>query len=278
MSESERGTYASALKALKKRFKPIDIEELRSLEFHQKMQDQESVEKLGLDWQRLARKAYPGMGETEFDRMLKGRFYQAVLTKWQRKLGAPKLDESLTELYDRARMLEMHDQQYTAAAQARDGKAKGATHTEKVRKPAEQPKPSSQTQGSEKPSGEGLGPSVLKNSFQQRSKYSNWKCGEVGHLARHCKKKTNEAVGSSTKSTPSKQNSRTATIEVSDPIQSLTDAQLESILAERRRSREQSLLSESSQVNAVTACGEVAAIGRPWCLISQLKGNQYRLW
>ena len=274
LSESERGTYASAVKALKKRFKPIDIEELRSLEFHQKMQDQESVEKLGLDLQRLARKAYPGMGETEFDRMLKGRFYQALLTKWQRKLGAPKLDESFTELYDRACMLEMHDQQYTAAAQARDGKAKGATHTEKVRKLAEQPKPSSQTQSSEKPSGEGLSPSVLKNSsFQQRSKYSCWKCGEVGNLARHCKKKTNEAVGSSSKSTPSKQNSRTATIEVSDPIQSLTDAQLESILAERRRSREQSLLSESSQVNAVTACGEVAAISPTLVLDITIEGE-----
>ena len=64
LSESERGTYSSAVEALKKRFKPIDIEELRSLEFHQKMQDQESVEKLGLDLQRLARKAYPGMGKT----------------------------------------------------------------------------------------------------------------------------------------------------------------------------------------------------------------------
>ncbi len=95
--------------SIEKRFKSLDIEELRSLEFHQKMQDQESVEKLGLDLQRLVRKAYPSMGETKFDRMLKDKFYQALLPKWQRKLGAPKLDESYTALYDRARMLEMHD-------------------------------------------------------------------------------------------------------------------------------------------------------------------------
>jgi hypothetical protein len=38
------------------------------------MQDQESVEKLGIDFQRLARKAYLSTGETEFDRMLKGKF------------------------------------------------------------------------------------------------------------------------------------------------------------------------------------------------------------
>ena len=50
------------------------------MEFHQRMQDQESVEKLGLDLQRLARKAYPSMGETELDHMLKGRFYQALFT------------------------------------------------------------------------------------------------------------------------------------------------------------------------------------------------------
>ena len=75
-------------------------------------------------------------------------------------------------------------------------------------------------------------------------------------MPRNCKKKPSEAAGSSSKSTPNKQNSRTAAIEVIDPIQNLTDAQLEGILAERRRSHEQSLLTESSHV-----CGEVAAIG-----------------
>ena len=268
---SERGTYASAVEALKKRFKPIDIEELRSMEFHQRMQDKESIEKLGLDLQRLARKAYPSMGETEFDRMLKGRFFQSLLPKWQRKLGAPKLDESFTALYDRARMLEMHDQQYTAAAQARDGKTKGATHGEKGQKSTEQPRQSSQSQ---KPSGDGASPSVVnRGGMQPKSKFSCWKCGEMGHLSRHCRKKTHEALGSSSKSTPDRHNSRTATIEVSDPIQSLTDAQLESILAERRRSREQSLLSENAQVNVVTACGEVAAIGPTLVLNIVIEGE-----
>ena len=48
LSKSDRRTYSAAVDALKKRFKPIDIEELRSLEFHQRMQDKESVEMLGL--------------------------------------------------------------------------------------------------------------------------------------------------------------------------------------------------------------------------------------
>ena len=35
------------------------------------------------------------------------------MPKWQRKLGAPKPKESFEELYDRARTLERHDQQYS---------------------------------------------------------------------------------------------------------------------------------------------------------------------
>ena len=201
------------------------------------MQDKKSVEKLGLDLQRLARKAYPSMGETKFNGILKGRFFQSLLPKWQRKLGAPKLDESFTALYDWAQMLEMHAQQYTAAAQARDGKTKQATHGEKGQKPTEQPRQSSQSQGGQKPSGGGASPSgVSRGGMQSKSKFSCWKCGEMVHLSRHCKRKTHEALGSSSKSIPDRHNSRTAIIEDSDPIQSLTDAQLESILAERRYS------------------------------------------
>ena len=101
------------------------------MEFHQKMQDKESVEELGLDLQRLARKAYPGMGKTEFDRMLKGKFYQSL--NGRGSWGFPNWMNLLRPcMNDQARMLEMHDQQYTATVQARDGKAKGASHTEKT--------------------------------------------------------------------------------------------------------------------------------------------------
>lgn len=102
----------------------------------------------------VGKKAYPGMSATVFDCMLKGRFYQALLPKWQR---TPKLDEYLTALYDWACMLEMHDQQNSAAVQARDRKAKGASHTEKSHKPVEQPRSSAQTHSSEKPTGESIG-------------------------------------------------------------------------------------------------------------------------
>ena len=65
--------------------------------------------------QKLGRKAFLRSGPKEFDLMLKGRFYQALLPKWQRKLGAPKTTESFEELYARTRTVERHDQQFNAA-------------------------------------------------------------------------------------------------------------------------------------------------------------------
>ena len=118
MPEDDRKSYEKVVDQLKTRFRPIDIAELRGLEFHQKVQGDDSIEQLGLTLQTLGRRAFPSTSPAEFDRMLKGRFYQALLPKWQRKLGAPKLGESFTELYDRARMLEQHERQYQASAQA----------------------------------------------------------------------------------------------------------------------------------------------------------------
>ena len=46
------------------------------------MQENESIEQLGIELQNLGRKALPRMKEEEFDRLLKGRFFQALLSKW----------------------------------------------------------------------------------------------------------------------------------------------------------------------------------------------------
>ena len=108
---AKRSNY---IDALKDRFKPIDIEELRGLEFHQ------SVEKLGLELMTLGKKAFPTLETTKLDRLLKGRFFQALLPKWQRKLGAPRLGESFNALYERARTAERHEQQYRSSWEPRD--------------------------------------------------------------------------------------------------------------------------------------------------------------
>ena len=94
LSKKEKRSYESVTAALQNRFHSLDIEELRGLEFHQLMQNQQSVEELGVQLQKLGRKAFLGSGPREFDRMLKGHFCQALLPKWQRKLGAPKPTES----------------------------------------------------------------------------------------------------------------------------------------------------------------------------------------
>ena len=72
----------------------VDIEELRGLEFHYESQGNELVEQLGISLQQLGRKAFPSMSGKEFDRLLKERFLQVLGVKWQRKLGAPKPDET----------------------------------------------------------------------------------------------------------------------------------------------------------------------------------------
>ena len=59
LPESECKAYVSVVETLKKRFRPIDIEELRGLEFNQKMQTSESVEQLGINLMNLDRKAFP---------------------------------------------------------------------------------------------------------------------------------------------------------------------------------------------------------------------------
>ena len=79
--DNDRKSFDKVVAHLKKRFRPIDITELRGLEFHQKSQGEDSVEQLCLDFQTLWRIAFPSVGAKEFDRMLKGRFYQALLLK-----------------------------------------------------------------------------------------------------------------------------------------------------------------------------------------------------
>ena len=78
MAADEKSTYDKAIQALKQLFKPVDIEELQGLEFHQLMQQEQTVEQLGIELQRLGRKAFSNASSNEFDRMLKGRFFQAL--------------------------------------------------------------------------------------------------------------------------------------------------------------------------------------------------------
>ena len=85
----EKEKLESAISALKKRFKPGGIKEVSGLEFHHHTKGDETIEQLGISIQQLGRKAFPTIVGKDFDRLLKGHFYQALLVKWQRKLGFP---------------------------------------------------------------------------------------------------------------------------------------------------------------------------------------------
>ena len=68
-----------------------------------------TIEQLGLSIQQLGRNVFPSIIGKDFDRLLKGWFYQALLVKWQRKLGPPKAEESFHDFYTCARQLEEYE-------------------------------------------------------------------------------------------------------------------------------------------------------------------------
>ena len=79
LAKEDKSSYARAISVLKSRFRSVEIEELKGLEFHSRVQTDESIERLGMDLQKLGRKAFSSTEGKEFDRLLKGRFYQALL-------------------------------------------------------------------------------------------------------------------------------------------------------------------------------------------------------
>lgn len=51
--------------------------ELKGIEFHMRLEGKDSVDKVGIALQKLGRKDFPAAEGKRFDRLLKGRFYQA---------------------------------------------------------------------------------------------------------------------------------------------------------------------------------------------------------
>ena len=249
----DRGDYDRAVAALRERFKLVDIEELRGLEFHHKIQgSKETIEELGLDLQALCCKAFPSSHGKEFDRLLKGRFFQAIHVKWQRKLGAPKPSETFQELFNRARVLEQHEKQYQESAASRSGDKQ-----DKLIRSSSQQK--------------GNGGSQQNPDSNTFSKYvpiherTCYNCNEVGHLSRDCKlhtvktKKQWEAPGRESKERSAPKSSCSAVLEsvVSEghtkPSSELSTQQLRELLAQRQLQDEQNMLdSGTNVVNADT--------------------------
>ena len=80
--------------------------------------------------------------------MMKGRFFQALHTRWQRKLGAPRPEETFSQLFERARMFEQLEKQYSEAAASRSdqhpkkaGSSKPVPNSTQNSQPPKQVKP-----------------------------------------------------------------------------------------------------------------------------------------
>ena len=254
LPDSEKSGIEAATSALRRRFKPGGIEELRGLEFHHKTQGAETIEQLGLNIQRLGRKAFPSITGKEFDRLLKGRFYQALLVKWQRKLGPPKADESFHDLYTRARLLEEYEKQYVASAESRnigstkdhDNKKKSSYKSRNQEKDGDQQSSPSPSRGD----ANRKTPNLTTPLSKERRCYS---CGQTGHLRNACPKRA-EAPGRSQTSTTSNVTS------AADP-KDLSEEQLEQLLAAKKLQREQSLLKVSSNNVVSSACPCAMTVG-----------------
>ena len=243
LSKDVKSSFEQVVEALKKRFRLVEIEELKSMEFHRHVQGNETIQELGMDLQKLARKAFPSMEGEEFDCMLKGRFYQALHPRWQRKLNAPKPDETFGQLFERARMLEQHEKQFTASAASR-----GETGAKKA-KPAVNPsRPSPSTKTTKAPETPSRPAPTL--NFVRLCHV----CRQPGHLVRNCperlKNTKQEAPGHSTSVA-----SCTSCVEVKETKvqEELPEEELEFLLARCRLQKEKQILVEND-VDGTVAC------------------------
>ena len=241
LPDEDKNDFDKAVKALQKQIKPADIEELRGLEFHHLIQGEDTIEQLGMNIQLLGRKAFPTIVGKDFDRLLKGQFFQALLVKWQKKLGAPKPDEIFHQLYDQARMLEQYEKQYEFSAKTQSEYNKQKAH--RITKPRN--------------STFSVNPTF--NFDDQISKWQGngisseechcYKCKEMGHIRQNCPQKS-EASGRSTltKGRHSEAQEKTipqakSTVKSANAVEDLTEEELEELLMEHRLVREQQLLS-----------------------------------
>ena len=238
LPKEDKSSYSRAVTSLKKRFRSVEIEELKGLEFHRRVQGEESIEQLGMDIQKLGRKAFPSTEGKELDRLLKGRFYQALHPRWQRKLNAPRTDETFEQLFERARMLEQHEKQFSASAACRSEsqtKKKTTTPTPQSSRPPVNQKPNKAPGAASAPT-PAPGPAPMKGLCRD--------CGQPGHWARNCpnrRKRQPEATGRSTSEV-----SRTSCVEAKEKNE-LTEEELELLLAKCRLQKEQRMLTDSTK-------------------------------
>jgi hypothetical protein len=120
---------------------------------------------------------------------LKGRFFHALLPRWQRKLGAPKVDESFDELFNRARTTERREQQYCEVAEERKDSQQKKKKVEKApTQPRKEPVTKASTDNEKKPEGS------QNSSSRQGQGPQCHNCHRHGHIAKFCWDKQKRGV------------------------------------------------------------------------------------
>ena len=184
---------------------------------------------------------------------MKSRYFQSLLLKWQRKLGAPKTEESFEDLFNRARTAEKHDQQYNqSAAEKNDGRKRSIPN--KI-----EPQNKAAGQSSESGAKKGDAP-----NSQNRPVCFN--CDQPGHVARNCRKprQSSEATG--------KRRGNTNPNKVLVTVAEMPDNQLEQELASCKLVREWQIIRGSGDVSTVNVVE--GAVGPTLMLELSVEGLQ----
>ena len=198
--------------------------------------------------------------------MLKGRFFQALHVKWQRKLGTLKLQETFRKLYDRARTLEQHEKRYAASAASKSDTHRSNKRNEQT---SQSLRDSAGTSTDCQDSGTDPSLPTTSSNFQTDRRRTHprgrFRGGHQDNQQRRESRPPQEAPGRS-------DTSRTAVVGQVPKLDDFSDEQLKAVLAKRHLDREQQLLLEASTTSAVSAVEDTKRAVGPTLYLGILTG------
>ena len=200
MPKEEHKVHTTIISKLKSRFRPVDIEELKSMEFYRAVSQLRNLELACSIW--LSKLSLKPLDQSLIG-CLEDAFLSSIDTKWQRKLGAPKPGESFNDLCDRTRTLERQDKQFSSAAAGKPTERMVHSRSQQSHKtPALGPGPvvTQNNSTDDKPSLDSKDRDYNSRRRQGKRPYC-LNCDLVGHHTRDCRSRSKrgaETKGNST--------------------------------------------------------------------------------